>query len=60
MLLILKVILTVTLMICVMLVGFVGISKLDISPNLTSFLTLVWMVFILYLPRIIFKGALKQ
>jgi hypothetical protein len=59
MLLILKVILTVTLMICVMLIGFVGILKLDISPNLTSFLTLVWMVFILYLPRVIFKEGEK-
>jgi hypothetical protein len=59
MLLILKVILTVTLMICVMLIGFVGILKLDISPNLTSFLTLVWMVFILYLPRVIFKEGDK-
>jgi hypothetical protein len=59
MLLILKVILTVTLMICAMLIGFVGILKLDISPNLTSFLTLVWMVFILYLPRVIFKEGEK-
>ena len=59
MLLILKVVLTVTLMICAMLIGFVGILKLDISPNLTSFLTLVWMVFILYLPRIIFKEGDK-
>jgi uncharacterized protein YqgC (DUF456 family) len=59
MLLILKVILTVTLMICAMLIGFVGILKLDISPNLTSFLTLSWIGFILYLPRIIFKEGDK-
>lgn len=59
MLLILKVVLTVTAMICAMLIGFVGILKLDISPNLTSFLTLVWTVFILYLPRIIFKEGDK-
>ncbi len=55
MILILKVILTVSVMICMMLLGFVGIIKLDVSPNLTSFLTLLWIGLILYVPRVIYK-----
>ena len=55
MILVLKVILTVSVMICIMLLGFVGIIKLDVSPNLTSFLTLSWIGLILYIPRAIYK-----
>ena len=55
MMLVLKVILTVSIMLCIMLLGFVGIIKLDVSPNLTSFLTLSWIGLILYVPIAIFK-----
>ena len=53
--LVLKVILTVSVMICMMFLGFVGIIKLDLHPNLTSFLTLSWIGLILYVPIAIFK-----
>ena len=56
MMLVLKVILTVSIMICMMLLGFVGIIKLNVNPNLTSFLTLSWIGLILYVPKVIFKG----
>lgn len=56
MLLILKVVLTTTLMICAMLVGFAIIAKLDISNNTFGFLTMFWMCLCLYVPKILFGG----
>ena len=56
MLLILKVVLTVTVMICVMLVGFVVIAKLNISNNTFGFLTMFWIGLCLYVPKILFGG----
>ena len=55
MILILKVILTVTIMILAMLLGFVGIMQLDVNPNMTSFLTLSWMAIVWYAPKYIFR-----
>ena len=56
MLLILKVVLTVTAMICAMLIGFVVIVKLDISNNTFGFLTMFWMWLCLYVPKILLGG----
>lgn len=55
MILVLKVTLTVTIVILAMLLGFAIILKLDISPNMTSFLTLTWMAMVWYSPKWIFK-----
>ena len=55
MLLIIKVIALTTVMILAMFLGFVGIIKLNVSPNMTSFLTLSWIVITLYVPKYIFR-----
>ena len=55
MILILKVIALTAVMILAMLLGLVGIVKLNISPNTTSFLTLIWMAIVWYTPKYIFR-----
>lgn len=56
MMLILKVVLTVTLMICAMLIGFAIIVKLDISNGMFGFLTMFWMWLCLIIPKYLFGG----
>jgi hypothetical protein len=56
MMLILKVVLTVTVMICAMLIGLIVLAKLDISNNTFGFLTMFWMWLCLYVPKILFGG----
>lgn len=53
--LILKVILTVTLMICIMLIGFVIIARLELSSNMFAFFTMFWLWLCLYVPKKLFK-----
>ena len=55
MILIIKVIALTIVMILAMFLGFVGIIKLNISPNMTSFLTLSWMAIVWYAPKWIFR-----
>ena len=56
MMLILKVVLTVSAMICAMLIGFAVISKLDISSSMFGFLTMFWMWMCLIVPKYLFGG----
>lgn len=54
--LILKIVLTVTLRIYAMLIGFAIIVKLDISNSMFGFLTMFWMWLCLIVPKILFGG----
>jgi hypothetical protein len=56
MMLILKVVLTVSIMTCIMLLGFVGIIKLDLGSGTFGFLTMFWMWLCLVVPKILFGG----
>lgn len=56
MILILKVVLTVSAMICAMLIGFAVISKLDISSSMFGSLTMFWMWLCLIVPKKLFGG----